>query len=177
MSETEPKTLQETDGPACSCAGPKCKLWIPLLIILVLVIAGFIVTKSNFWKIYRSDPYSKTLQTVQANSDIQAKLGKPVKASGWPTGNLTDKECKLFFDVVGPNGKGKVVVEGRTSDKGVWSFHKVEVTFDEGEPIQVQMEKQEGELEEAPPFNAPGGNNEPANNPAGDPANNPGGQP
>ena len=182
MSETEPKTPQKTDGPACSCGSSKCKLWIPML-ILALIILGFIIVKSDLFKMFtsgmklkNSDPYQKSLKAVQEDSKVQAKLGKEVEADGWPTGDLDDRTCNLCFGVKGPNGTGKVVVEGRASDKGVWSFRKIEVTFEEGEPIQVQMESQEGELPPAPLFQ-PGGDEESADNPAGDPANNPGGQP
>ncbi|MGD9127189.1 MAG: cytochrome c oxidase assembly factor Coa1 family protein [Planctomycetia bacterium] len=161
MSETPQNNEPAADAPTCNCGCPftKRKVWIPLLIILILVILGFSFGKGqiisnlwNSWTIKGSDPYQKALKGVQADPKVVEKLGESVEADGWPSGELTELTCNIFFDITGPNGTGKVEAAGRASDQGVWTFNLLKVSFDEGEPIVVELPEEEGGLKAAQPF-------------------------
>lgn len=128
--------------------GRNWKWCIPLL-VLVAIILGLFIAVLPFLKLRASQPYKMALEAVQADPAVIEKLGEPVEAGWTISGNLTENNCQIFFDVTGPKETADVTGQARTFDN-VWSFSHIEVTFADGSKVSVKTAVEEGGLEEAP---------------------------
>jgi hypothetical protein len=121
--------------PETQCSGTR-KWKILLLIVAVLVlVAGVLVLK--YGKRF-SDPYKMGMMQIRADEQVQKAFGQPISDDSWiPSGELTDNEANLHWDLAGPNGKGKAYVRARKS-KDKWEIVLIEVTPPEGKKIILQ---------------------------------------
>lgn len=152
MSETTQNTDTAVSVPSKrGWFGRNWKWCTPLLILVLVVVVGGVIVAFPILKLRASQPYKIALEAVQADPAVTQKLGEPVKAGWTLSGDLTEDNCQIFFEVSGPNGTANVTGQARTfSEDNVWSFSLIEVTFTDGTKVSVKTADEEGGLEEAP---------------------------
>ena len=123
----------------------------PCLIVVVAVIlfflclgvgGGVLVFISASRK--SSPPYRMALEQVQADRKVIEQLGQPIEdATMLPAVNYDSGRASLDFDVAGPNGKAHVRAEARMIG-GQWGLTSVEVNFDRGGHLWLDVNSGEG---------------------------------
>lgn len=112
--------------------------------------------------IKNSEPYTASLEAVQAHEGMRATLGTPIEG-GMPMGNINlnnnDGEADITYTATGPTGAVQIHVVGTKTD-GVWEYSLMTATA-RGETISLlpdneevepqEMELQEVELQETEP--------------------------
>jgi hypothetical protein len=138
----------QAEKPRCLC---KRKWFIPLFIlaILVIVVGGLVLKYGKRF----SEPYKMGMAQIRADLQVQQAFGQPLRDDSWmPGGEVGENEANLYWDLAGPNGKGKAYVKARNT-AGKWEIVIIEVTPPEGKKIVLQ--------------GAGGGNDAPVFNPQG----------
>jgi hypothetical protein len=135
--------------------GRNWKWVVPVGCLLPLLACGgciagvvFIV----FGAIRTSEPYTHSLERVQADPRVQAALGAPIEAGWMMSGQIEvsgpSGEADLSYSVAGPKGSATVYVD---ADKaaGEWTYNTLAVQIDEtGERIDLMSDP--GLAEEMP---------------------------
>jgi len=107
------------------CAGI-IAVFIGFIAVLFLILMGSIKT---------SDAFKMALDAAQKDARVQEKLGTPIEAGWFVSGNINVSgatgEANLVIPIHGPRGKGKLYAEG-TKSTGQWNFSNliVEVESD-----------------------------------------------
>jgi len=110
----------------------------PLLCCCVTPVLLFV---GVFSAIRSSEPFTKSLEMVQASPEVQAELGTPIKAGFMLQGNINYQnsggDADIYYPVSGPNGSATVYVTA-TRAQGQWTFDDVTVSIDAtGERIDL----------------------------------------
>lgn len=115
------------------------------IVLFVAFVGGiFFAVETSFRS---SDAYSQALTRVQANSQVTARIGQPLR-SGWlGSGSINvdgpSGHADLSIPIYGPRGKGTVyVVAGKNA--GVWRFETLQVEI-AGQPKRIDLLLEEGQ--------------------------------
>lgn len=122
------------------------RIWVISLAVLVPVVCVGIIAAITFFVmgvIKSSEPYTRSLQIVQADAEVQAALGTPIESSWLVMGSVhmdygrrsTTGDADITYGVSGPNGEGDVHAVAQC-DNNVWTFSLVAVDVD-GQLIDV----------------------------------------
>ncbi len=88
-----------------------------------------------------SKPYTYSLATAKANTEVQAALGTPIEAGFLVGGNIVlnnaNGNANLIYEITGPNGSGTVHVVGDLSG-GQWTYSTLDVTI-KGTSNQIDL--------------------------------------
>lgn len=125
----------------CLGWGIGCGIAAAVAIILLCggAIAGILMLV--FGIIKSSEPYERSLQTVQGSAEVQDLIGSPIEAGLIPTGNVnlenSGGSADLSYTVSGPDGSATVRVIA-TRELGDWTFDSLTVSpATAGEPIDL----------------------------------------
>jgi hypothetical protein len=111
--------------------GRNWKWFVPLVIVLpIIVCCGGITTIMGvaFGAIKSSEPYKYAVAQAEANPQVVAALGTPIKTGFMVSGNINLNNdagnADLSIPVSGPKGSGTIHVVG-TKTGGVWTYNSV----------------------------------------------------
>ena len=139
-------------GPTLVASGPPQRGWwsrnwkwfVPTLFLLLLVIATafvFGVLALVFGSMKASEPYKYALDLAQHSPAVIERLGEPIEAGMFVSGNiqvdLAGGHADLAIPISGPKGKGTVYVVAEKI-AGRWEYRIIEAQF-EGDPIRVNL--------------------------------------
>jgi hypothetical protein len=93
---------------------------------IVLCCGGItLIVGGVFGVIKSSEPYQHAVALAQADPQVTAALGTPVKPGFFAAGNINlnndDGTANITVPVSGPNGSGNIYVKATKTD-GVWSY-------------------------------------------------------
>jgi hypothetical protein len=81
-----------------------------------------------FGAIRNSEPYQEAMRRAQAHPEVVNRLGTPIEAKWWLTGNVNVNNdggtANLVIPIRGPKGEGAVHVQG-TKDAGRWTYQRM----------------------------------------------------
>ncbi len=90
-----------------------------------------------------STPYKDALARAQSDPRVLEALGKPIEPGWFVSGNINTQNqsgnCDLDLPLRGSKQKGSVHVVG-TKEGGRWSYSRMVMTPDRGEPIDLLEE-------------------------------------
>ena len=139
-------------GPMCGCCLRNWKVLVPVVLLLVILLGGMLVYQELIGSQKSSEPYRMALEQVQSDPKVIQRLGKPIDDTWRVGGDVFTEgdrgEANLNFEVLGPQGKGRVRTQARRID-GQWGLTTLEVTFDDGQRISLETKAGEG-LDDAP---------------------------
>lgn len=125
----------------CLGWGIGCGIAAAAAIILLCGGAIAAILMLVFGIIKSSEPYQRSLQTVQGSADVQELIGSPIEAGLIPTGSVnlenSGGSADLSYTVSGPDGSATVRVIA-TRELGNWTFDSLTVSpTTAGEPIDL----------------------------------------
>jgi Cytochrome oxidase complex assembly protein 1 len=98
----------------------------------------FLLVETSF---RHSDAYTQALARVEADPQVIAGIGQPLKAGWLISGNInvsgSSGHSDLSIPISGPRGKGKIHVVA-SKNAGVWRFETLEVAID-GERERIDL--------------------------------------
>ena len=138
------------------------KWFVPGMFAVAVAMAGIAVfsyVQIRSYR-YRQNPaYQMAVATVQANEQIQSRLGEPIVDSDWnPQGSIevrndaTIGEARFNFDISGPDGNGIVTTYARMVD-GEWALTSLDVRFSDDEVVSLEDDLAKQKVD-TPPFKA-----------------------
>ncbi|XZE53917.1 cytochrome c oxidase assembly factor Coa1 family protein [Planctomycetaceae bacterium SH139] len=144
---TEPfKQDMATTAPPDSrrgCLGWGIGCGIAAAAAIILLCGGLVagILMLVFGIIKSSEPYQRSLQTVESSAEVQELIGSPIEAGLIPTGNVnlenSGGSADLSYTVSGPDGSANVRAIA-TREVGKWTFDSLTVTpTPAGEPIDL----------------------------------------
>ena len=87
-----------------------------------------------------STPYKDAMQRAENDPRVIEALGSPIKPGLLISGSINTQnrngDADISIPISGPKGKGTIQVVG-TKDSGRWSYTKMTVTPEKGEPIDL----------------------------------------
>ena len=99
-----------------------------LIIVLVGFVGGILLIVETSFK--NSDAYTGALAQAQSNSQVAEKIGRPMKAGWFVSGNInvsgSSGHADLSIPISGPKGKGMIFVVA-TKSAGRWLFKTLQV--------------------------------------------------
>ena len=112
---------------------------LTLIVLLCLFIGTVIFGVSSAFK--NSTPYNDAVAKAETNSIVIENIGKPITSDGMMNGNISlngnDGTANFSMPVKGPNGTGKLHIEGTKTD-GVWTYEVITMLLDDtGETINL----------------------------------------
>ena len=127
----DPKKFPLGKFIGCGCT----VLFLAVIAIVAAVVMGV------FGLLKNSQPFSDSIAAANANSAAVEALGKPIEAGFLVSGNISFENdsgtADLNIPVSGPNGKGKIHLEG-TKDVSGWTYQVWELRVDGNtEPIPL----------------------------------------
>jgi len=122
------------------------KWLIPVLILgFLLLVAAFVtgillIVETSF---RHSDCYTQALVRTEANPQVLEKIGQPIVAGWWVSGNINisgpSGNADISIPVSGPKGKGTIYVVAKKS-AGEWTFETLQVEI-EGQTERINLLK------------------------------------
>ncbi|MDP9268072.1 MAG: cytochrome c oxidase assembly factor 1 family protein [Acidobacteriota bacterium] len=112
---------------------------LTLIALFAALLAGIVLIVSGSMK--SSDAYKLALDKAQHDARVQQRLGTPIEAGMFASGNInvagSAGEAGLTIPISGPKGKGTIYVDA-TKFAGEWKFNRLEVGFD-GDEQRVDL--------------------------------------
>ncbi len=137
------------------------KWFVPSLFVAVVAataISVFGYVQIRAYRYHQNPVYQTAMRGVQANQQLQDRLGEPIVDSDWnPQGAIetwndaTMGEAKFNFSISGPDGYADVATAGRMVD-GEWFVTGLEVLFPEGDRIRLTEEIAAKQKADTPAF-------------------------
>jgi hypothetical protein len=98
------------------------------LLLLGGCVAGLVFVV--FAAIKNTDVYTDALAKAQSNPEVRQRLGEPIEAKWWMSGNVNASndggEADFQIPIKGPKGDGSIVVEA-TKNGGRWTYQQLYV--------------------------------------------------
>ncbi len=121
-----------------------CATILVLFVAFICAIVGIVMVSMK-----SSDVYSMALQKAQSNEQVVQRLGAPIDAGWWASGNINVQpgsgNADMRFPISGPKGKATLYVEA-TKALGQWNFSNLVVAV-EGRTERLDLIKKKIELE------------------------------
>jgi len=108
-----------------------------------------------FGMMRNSIPYQEAMQRARSSPRVEARLGKPIDAAFYVTGNIQTQDrgsgsADLSIPISGPKGKASVhVVSLKTG--GVWNYSEMTVTIGKSGEVIDLLTSSERSPSTAPP--------------------------
>ena len=110
-------------------------------LILTFIAGVFWIVEASFKS---SSAYTQALALAQANPQVTGKIGQPLKAGWFATGNINihndSGDADITIPISGPTGKGWIYAVAK-KQAGVWRFETLKVEID-GQPDQINLLQQ-----------------------------------
>jgi hypothetical protein len=98
--------------------------------------------------IQHSGFYPQALERAQANPQVANKIGQPLKAGWFASGNInisgSSGDADIAIPISGPNGKGTIYVVAKKS-AGLWTFRTLQVEVP-GESQRIDLLQPEKDI-------------------------------
>lgn len=158
---------EQEKTPSAPEAARKRRRWplITAIIVVVLVAGGFIAWRELGGKLKSTEPYQMALVRVQADPEVIAQLGQPIRDVEFlPSGSIYGDKANVMFRIAGPRGRASVRAEARRIG-GSWGLSLLEVTTVDQKRISVNTASGSGGEGDAPAWK-PGAAAKPDSEPA-----------
>jgi hypothetical protein len=137
-------TLPSTPGPPKGWFDRNWKWILPVgclgFVVLSSAFVGgvFLLVETSF---RNSDVCAQALARAQADPQVVAGIGQPLKAGWLITGDInvygSSGRADVSIPIIGPNGKGKIYAVARKT-AGVWEFETLQVEV-QGRPERIDL--------------------------------------
>lgn len=115
---------------------------IALLLLLSAFVGAILLAVES--TIHHSGFYPQALERAQANPQVANKIGQPLKAGWFVSGNINISGSSGDADIAIPNGKGTIYVVAKKS-AGFWTFRTLQVEV-QGESQRIDLLQPEKDI-------------------------------
>jgi hypothetical protein len=139
-----PPALYQTPAASPNWMSRNWKWLVPVAILGFIVLAAAFVTgillivETSF---RHSDCYTQALARSSANPQVLEKIGQPIVAGWFVSGNINisgpSGNADISIPISGPKGKGTIFVVAKKS-AGEWSFETLQVGI-EGQTQRIDL--------------------------------------
>jgi hypothetical protein len=119
---------------------------VALLLLLSAFVGAILLAVES--TIQHSGFYPQALERAQANPQVANKIGQPLKAGWFASGNInisgSSGDADIAIPISGPNGKGTIYVVAKKS-AGLWTFRTLQVEVP-GESQRIDLLQPEKDI-------------------------------
>lgn len=127
-----------------------------LTVIIIGAIAGYFIFKASLGAIKEMDVYKTAVAEAVKSPEVIAALGEPItndlELNGFSVvNNNGDESAKMFINLTGPKGSGKLQVDGHRAGGEAWHFDKLIFIDSAGQSTSLAEPHDHDHEEEAAP--------------------------